>query len=364
MRIKVSQEELNSAVSIALRAISMRSILPILSGARLVVNEGKLNISATDLDITLHCSIAVNVEEEGRAVIPAKLLGEAVKSLPSSMVDLSVDNNDGQASISCENAHYVIKTMPLEDYPQLPESDMKGAIRLSGEVLSEAIRQVIKAVGRDEARPTLGGVLFTANGEKMKMVSTDSYRLAVKEINTEGGEGELELIIPGRAVEELGKLTGEDSISMNVGDGQVFYKAGETELISRLIEGQFPKYEQLLPNEWATRVRFDKEMMISAIKRISVISPTTAIVRVVIDGDVMKFNSYAQDIGSADDEVRCTTEGEKVEIAFNAQYLLDGLTAVRGSEAYIEMSSPIKPAVIKSTDKQDYIYLIMPIRLS
>lgn len=364
MRIKVSQEELSSVLSIALRSISARSILPVLSGVKLAAENNSLRVSATDLEITLHCVAEVKVEEVGKAILPAKLLNEVVKNLPAGSVELLMDHEAGQATISCERARYSINGLPLEDYPQLPESALSNPIEIEGEVLSEAIRQVIKAVGRDEARPTLGGVLFSISDRTMKIVATDSYRLAVKEIMLGGPANEISVIVPARAVEELGKLTGADRITMSAGENQIFFKAGEIELISRLIEGQFPPYERLLPPDWETRVTFNKEAMISAIKRVSVINPNNPIVRCVVDGSGIKLNAFAQDVGSAEDEVECSLEGNGIEIAFNAQYFTDGLAAAQGSEVFLEMTSPLKPALLKSQEKTDYLYLIMPIRLS
>lgn len=364
MRIKSPQADLNSAISIALRAVSSRSILPILSGVRLSTEDGRLQVAATDLEITLECSIEVTTTDKGKAILPARILGEAVKGLPNEEVELSIDHDAGQAEIACGKTRYEIKSMPLEDYPQLPAMENGKTLTVIGEALSEAIRQVIKAVSRDEARPTLGGVLVSIADGSMNMVATDSYRLAVKGLDIEGEAGDIEIIIPARAVEELGRLTGEDKIEMGCGENQVHFKAGEVSLVSRLIEGQFPKYEQLLPDSWNTRVKFEADELASAIKRVAILSSSSAIVRFVVGGNSIKVRTYAQDVGSAEDEAECTIEGDPIETAFNAQYIIDGLAAVQGGPATIEFTSPLKPAVLRPAGQDDYLYLIMPVRLS
>ncbi|MHB0976934.1 MAG: DNA polymerase III subunit beta [Candidatus Aquicultorales bacterium] len=364
MRISVPQDEINSVMSIALRAISSRSILPVLSGVKLSIEGETLYLSATDLEITLHCSVPVSVEQKGQAVLPAKLLGEAIKNLPPEPITLEMDHDEGQAILECGKARYTIKGLPLEDYPQLPDASLEESLRLSGDAVSEAIRQVIKAVGRDEARPTLSGVLFSISGESMKIVATDSYRLAVKELAIVEAKEDVNVIVPSRAVEELGKLTGEEEIRFSAGENQISFKAGDVTLVSRLIEGQFPKYEQLIPEERETRLSFNKDNLIEAIKRVSVVAPSNAIVRMVVSDSSIVVSAHATDIGHAQDEVECSVVGEGLEIAFSAQYLLDGLAALQGNSATMDLISPLKPAVIRSEGKEDYLYLIMPIRLS
>ncbi len=364
MKISVSQSELASAISISSRAVSPSSILPILSGAKIVVEKDFAYISATDLEITIHSATPAKIEEEGKTVIPARLLADVVKSVPEGQLRITADHGEGQVLIECGKIKYNIKELPIEDYPQLPEWRGNESITLTGGSLSEAIRSIIKSAGRDEARPVLSGVFMAAGDQKLRLVATDSYRLAEKEVDIKSGKGEFEVIVPARAMEELGRLSGVEEVEVEVGENRVGFKAGEAVLISRLIEGQYPKYKQLIPESHETALTFDREQMLAAVKRVALVSPSNAIVRAEIKKGSVRINASAQDVGYAEDSVECEVEGNSMEIAFNAQYLIDGLAAISDKRAKMELTAPAKPAVIKPEKDARFTYLLMPVKLS
>lgn len=363
MKITVSQSDLISAILVSSRAVSSSGILPILAGAKIVADKGSVFVSATDLEVTIHCVAPARVEKEGKTVIPARLLSDAVKSMSEGSVEMSADHAEGQAFIRCGKTKYNIKELPIEDYPQLPEWQGDEKITLTGAALSEAIRSVIKAVGRDEARPVLSGVYMAASGGKLRLVATDSYRLAEKETDIDEVEEEFEVIVPARAMEEVGRICGVEEVKLEIGENKVGFKAGDVVMISRLIEGQYPKYKQLIPTSCESRVIFDREEMIAAVKRVALLSPLSAIVKAEINKGAVKLNAAAQDVGSAEDVVECKVEGKSMEIAFNARYIIDGLSSISDKTAHLELTAPEKPALLKPENDSGFTYLVMPVKL-
>ncbi len=347
------------------KAVSIRTTLPILTGIKFQLKGEKLSLSATDLEISIYSEFEVNTLSEGEIVIPARPLIDVIKNLPEAIVEVKADFQSSQVNITCEKSSYFLKTFSPEDFPKIPESNGSN-IDLPSRDFKETIRQVIKSASRDETRPILTGVLVLISKNQCKMVATDSYRLAVKEVEIKTNLKEkFKLIIPARTLDELTKIMSEESETIRLGllENQIAFKINEIKVFSRLIEGQFPNYQQLLPEKYETRIIAKKEDLISVIKRVSVLSPNSPI-RISVLKDKLRFYSSAQDIGEASEELDVKIEGEGVNVAFNPTFLLDGLSCFSEEEVFFELQGETKPALLRAPEQSEFLYLVMPVRVT
>lgn len=367
MKVKCSQNSLNSGIQIAQKAISSSTTLPILSGILLQAEKNRLTLSATDLEISICCGVKADIGVEGSVVIPARLLGDVVRNLPEAAVKIESNPADGQVDLSCEKSHFTLRVLPPEDFPKLPHIASKESCALEAKVLGEIIKQVVKATSRDETRPVLAGALLTISKNRLKLVATDSYRLAVREVVIESGvEEKMKAIIPARALEEVSKIATSGKIEVGLTENQAIFNFGETVLVSRLIEGQFPNYQQLLPEResYELQLRLSREQFMAAVKRVSVLAQSNSPVRLKVGEGKVLVSAASQEVGRAEEEVVAKSRGGEMEIAFNAQYLLDGLGCLGEDEMFLEAISPLKPGLLRPVKAQEFLYLIMPVRIS
>ncbi|MEW6189845.1 MAG: DNA polymerase III subunit beta [Actinomycetota bacterium] len=392
MRIRTAKSNLLEAVQTASRAVSTRSTLPILSGILLRtphVSEGqgdKLFLCSTDLEISIKCEVDVTVQSPGSIVIPARLLTDIIRNLPEATIEMHLDSSN-QLNITCGKSKFLIRILSPEDFPRFPEIIPKDDFTIEPGILLNVIRQVIKGVSRDETRPVLTGVLVNIKGNRLKMVATDGYRLAVRVAetgssyesdDTENRENDvLNAIIPARTLDELTKIISshQDEISevgIKATENQIIFNSNvstkaatdrKITLISRLIEGQFPNYQQLLPEGYELRLEIERDQFINALRRVSLLAQNNP-VKLKIDDEQMKISAMTYDVGEAMEEIEVKNSGGGMEIAFNPQFLLDGLVSVGEEKVAFEMTSPIKPALLKPSGPENFLYLIMPVRLS
>ncbi|MDI6689966.1 MAG: DNA polymerase III subunit beta [Actinomycetota bacterium] len=397
MRIRTAKSNFLEAVQTASRAVSARSTLPILSGIFLRTSygsekqENKLLLCSTDLEISIKCEVDVTVQSPGSIVIPARLLNDIIRNLPEATIEMYLDSSN-QLNIICGKSKFLIRVLSPEDFPRFPEIIPKDGFTTEPGILLNVIRQVIKSVSRDETRPVLTGVLVNIEGNKLKMVATDGYRLAVRVAETGFPYGsddaenkkKLDVIIPARTLEELTKIISshQDEVSevgIEATENQIIFNLNlSTEaatdrkitLISRLIEGQFPNYQQLLPEGYELRLEIERDQFINALRRVSLLAQNNP-VKLKIDDEQMKISAITYDVGEAMEEIEvkpCLPTGRNsgggMEIAFNPQFLLDGLVSVGEEKIAFEMTSPIKPALLKPSGPENFLYLIMPVRLS
>jgi DNA polymerase-3 subunit beta len=365
MKVSIARGTLLDALSTVSRALSSRTTLPILSGIHLSAHGDKVVFQATDLEISIKTSATARVEEAGQSVVPGKLLTDIARSLPEAAVTIDT-SQPGSATITCGQSNFTIKTLAAEDYPRFPEVEPTDTITLPTEVFSHVVHQVSRSVSRDETRPILTGILVIVDSGMLKMVATDSYRLCVREIAVEGVVGAIELVVPGKAMEDTAKLVGSsETISLGVSENQVVFTFGDTTFISRRIEGSFPNYRQLLPKEHTTRAVVDRVELLEAVKRVSLMAQHNTPLRVKISATdhTLTLSANTQDVGEATEDIQVTPEGEDVEIAFNHGYLLDGVAISESDTIAIEVTSPLKPGVLKPAEGDGFVYLLMPVRL-
>lgn len=365
MRFSVARSELSDSLAIASRGLSARSTLPILSGILVSCSEGQVTFQTSDLEVSVKTHVAGLVEEPGQTVIPGRLFSEIVRNLPEAAVKVEVERDT--AVVSCGNASFTLKTLSPDDFPKFPEVQVDRRVTLPSDTVSAVVRQVARAVSRDETRAILTGILLTVEGPTMKMVATDSYRLAVREIVLEEPSSEtVEVVIPGKALEEVVKLVqGIDTVVLGVSENQIVFEMGDTTFITRRIEGTYPNYKALIPKECETTVRVATEDMAAAVKRVSLLAQHNASIRLAIqvDDQTLSLSAATQDVGDASEDLMAKTTGQDVEIAFNHAFLNDGLSALPAEEMVLEITSPLKPGVLKPADDDGFLYLLMPVRL-
>lgn len=365
MKISAARGEILDALNVVNRGLSARSTLPILSSVLLSASGDSLTLYSTDLEVSIRHSVNVKVEEPGDAVIPGRLLGDIIRSLPEAAVAIDADSKD-QATIQAEHASFTVKTLHAEDYPKFPEVAVDKNVKLPVSLVAEAVKQVSKSASRDETRPVLTGVLMVVEAGVLRMVATDSYRLAVREISLDEPIEEFEVVVPSKVVEEIPKLAGADEyIRLGIAENQIVIEAGRTTYISRRIEGKFPNYKQLVPSESATKATVERDEFASAVKRVSILAQQNVPLRVGVDPEeaTMSLSATTQDVGGAREALMIQSEGEPVEIAFNAGFLADGLAAAQAEMVSIDITTPLKPGVLRSVGDEEFTYILMPVRI-
>lgn len=365
MKISIARGELLDALSTVSKGLSSRTTLPILSGIHVATHGDSVVFQSTDLEVSIKTSCKAKVDQPGQSVVPGKLLTDIVRSLPEAAVVIDT-GTAGTAFVQCGQSSFSLKTLSPEDYPKFPDVSASGTITLPSELFSRVVQQVSKAVSRDETRPILTGILVVVEPGTLRMVATDSYRLCIREIPVEGLTGEAELVVPGKAMEDVSRLiAGSENLSFGAAENQVVFTFGNTTFVSRRIEGSFPNYRQLLPKEHTTRAVVDRGELLDAVKRVSLMAQQSTPLRVKISAaeHTLTLSAATQDVGDASEDLQVTPEGEDVEIAFNHTYLLDGVSVADGDTIALEVTSPLKPGVLKPAEGDGFTYLLMPVRL-
>ncbi|WP_165052725.1 MULTISPECIES: DNA polymerase III subunit beta [unclassified Adlercreutzia] len=366
MKFSINKSELQNAISIVLKGVSTRSTLPVLSGILLDARDDKLVMQATDLELSIQYSVAALVEEEGKTVVPGKLFSEIVKNLADAAVH--VEARDDQAYITCDTSSFSIKVLNHEDFPGFPSVDTHQRIEIPFAQFSSMVKRVSRVVSKDESRAILTGVLITLEAGQLRMVATDSYRLAVTEAAlSDATADEFQAVIAGSFLSEIASLPKTSSpVSIALADNQIVVTCEDTVFINRRIEGNFPNYKQLLPDTYATRATLEVDRLVAGVKRASLLGSSTSPVRFDLNGasQTTQISAASQDVGSAQETLPCEIEGEDVEIAFNYSYVLEGLAAVMGDEVYLEAQSAVKPGIFRALPPENYLYLVMPVRIS
>lgn len=362
MKFRCDRDALSEALQIVQRGVSSRPGIPALTGVLMrVEQDGTLTLTTTDLEVSARLAIEVQVQEEGVALVPARLLADTVKSLSDAPVEFEADQS--QARIRCAAYEGALRLLPAEDFPALqPPSGTRVVV--DAPAFAEAVGQVARAASRDEARPVLTGVLVEVSREGITLVSTDSYRLAVRELVATAA-GEAKAIVPERAMSEAGRGAGaieKGEVELFMDESQVSFRVGQLTLTSRLIEGEFPNYRQLLPDAYDSRLTVSRQQLTDAVRRVGLLARDTSPVRLEFNALGVKLSSSSPDLGQAVEAVEARYEGEDITAAFNPGYLADGLAAATGETVRLEVRDGLKPGIVRG-ESDDFTYLVMPVRL-
>lgn len=366
MKFSINKSELQNAISIVLKGVSTRSTLPVLSGILIEAVGDKIILQATDLELSIQYSAAALVEESGKSVLPGKLFSDIVKNLPDASVH--VEAQDERAFITCDTSSFSLKALNYEDFPGFPSVDVRQRIEIPFAQFSSMVKRVSRVVSKDASRAILTGVLVTLEAGRLRMVATDSYRLAVTEASMpDATADEFQAVIAGSFLSEIASLPKTESpVTIALADNQILVTCEDTVFINRRIEGNFPNYKQLIPESYATRALIDVDRLVAGVKRASLLGSSTSPVKLDLNmaSQTVQLSAASQDVGSAQETLPCEIEGEDVEIAFNYAYVLEGLSSVAGDKVYLEVQSSLKPGIFRAVAPENYLYLVMPVRVS
>ena len=371
MRVVCNTDLFGGKLGLASRGVSTRSTIQLLSGILLEAEEQKVRLSATDMEVSIQTSSPARVEEGGRVVIPARIFNDVVRSLRGGEIILEDDLSEGVIRLSARENEYRIRTYAAEDFPRLPQFDEAGAFKMSGEALVETVEKVSRSYSRDETRPVLTGILISFEDSCVRMVTTDSYRLSVKETELATTfEGSREAIIPARAMQEVSRIfsgSDEEQVEVALSENQALFRIGDVLFATRLIEGNFPEYRRLLPDVYEREISIRREDLIDSLRRVSLFAQrqTPPVpVSLVFSEETVEMMVRSGEVGEARERLPATSEDD-FHISFNPSYLLDGVSAVDTENVLFRLNESLKPGLIvpeTEGEEPDFLYLIMPMR--
>ena len=364
LRITVAKDELAAKLAVVARGVSSRTTVLVLGGIQLRAEGSQLHLAATDMEVSLRATVDAQISDEGTVVVPGRLLLDIARSLSNGEVSIEHHPDEAVVVVAAGGATYRLHTYSSEDFPRLPEVDMGALHTIDRDALVETVARVGRSASRDESRPVLTGILVRFEPGKIVMAATDSYRLAVKETPVAGTLPELEAIIPARALQELARIaTGADEIQLGMQENHVVFGAEGTWLTTRRIDGQFPNYRQLLPEQFEYELPLPREEVLEVVRRVSLMAQRNSPLRLRFAEGELTVSAITQDVGEARESLPAPFTGDAMEIGFNAEFLRDGLESVDSDTIKFKLISPLRPAVLEG-DADDYVYLIMPIRLA
>ena len=374
MRAVCNTDTFGKKLSLVTRGVSARSTIQLLGGILLEAGGEVVRLSATDMEISVQTSSSAEVEEEGRVVIPARIFNDIVRSLPGGELALAHDRSEGVVRLSARENEYRIRAYGADDFPQLPGFEAQEAFKMSGGLLVETVEKVARSYSRDETRPVLTGILISFEDSRVRMVTTDSYRLSIKEteLATTAFEGSREAIIPARAMQEVSRIFSgaqeEEEVEVVLSQNQALFRVGDVLLGTRLIDGNFPEYKRLLPTSFEREISVSREDLIGTLRRVNLFAqrhtPPVPVSLSFSEGSVEVIVRNGE-VGEAHERLPATSEDEFL-ISFNPSYLLDGVSAIDTEKVVFKFNEPLKPGlIVPDTDGEgepDFLYLIMPMR--
>lgn len=364
MKFRCERDTLSAALGKAGRAVTTKTG-PIagLSGVLLELSGDSLAVTGSDVDLTISARITVSGSENGTALVQARLLTDVVRSVDLGAVE--VELVDQMLRVCAGRSEFSLRTMPPADFPRIPLLG-EATITVDGPALVSGLRQVVPAASHDESRPVLTGVLLMSRGDGLRVVATDSYRLAQRDLESVAmAVGENGVLVPSRALEEVARLVLEDvRVGVQLDERTVLFEVGDTRLSARLINGDFPSYEGLIPTDHPNRLITDRKVLLDAIRRVRLLAPAQRSMRVRMQADSLTLSATAQDVGEATEEVSASYDGEELLIAFNAEYLHDGVEVLDSDEILLLTADSLKPALLQSPESADFLYVLMPLRVT
>ncbi|SHH78164.1 DNA polymerase III, beta subunit [Caloranaerobacter azorensis DSM 13643] len=365
MKIKVSQKELNKCINIVQKAITSKTTLPILNGILLEAENDVLKLTGTDLEIGIESKINCEVIEEGSIVIASRLFGDIIRKLPDLEVEIVTDE-DNNVHITCGNSKFNIIGQPSVEYPQLPVVNDDISLNIPKDLLKSMIKQTIFAAAQDEIKPILTGALLEVNNKKATLVALDGYRLAVKEISV-NSDNNIKVVIPSKTLNEVSRILDDDDSDVIImfTSSHVLFDFGETVIISRLLEGEFINYRDIIRNEYKSRVKVNTKSIQESIERASLLAREgkNNLVKFTISDEKMTISSNSE-IGNVYEELPIDLEGNDIKIAFNSKYMLDALRVIDNEEIIMDFESNVKPCIMRPYEDNSYTYLVLPVRLN
>jgi DNA polymerase-3 subunit beta len=366
MKFICSEKQLAAAVNIVQKAASNKTTLPILKGILIEANNDYLRLVGNNLDIAIENEIEAEVLENGSVVISSRLFGDIIRKLPDADITLSTDG-DNNVHISCEGSNFDLIGQPAEEFPSLPEVMDENVYTFDKNVFKNMVRQTAFAASIDETRPILTGELIEIDEGRASIVALDGYRLAIKEVMVEGSKKN-KAVVPVQTLNEIMKIIGNESegfVLVSFSENHVLFTIEGVRITSRLLDGDFINYKQIIPNEYKTRVKVQTKGFLDGLERASLLAREgkNNLIKISIKDEIMKINSNAE-IGSVEEKVAIELEGEDMQIGFNSKYLIDALRVLDCDDVYLDLTTSVNPCIIRPIGQNDYTYLVLPVRLS
>ena len=379
MKFRCERDDLLEAVQFASRAISNRATFPVLSGLRIqATEEGAVSVAATDLELTMQTAFKAGVDEPGTVIVPGRLFGEMSRSLATGQV--SVTSGDAEVEIGSGRGQFRVKALAPDDYPALPIEEREGGaggmdISVGAAVLATALSQVVRSASADESRQVLTGVLWEIESGSLTLAATDSYRLAVRSLEVEGGPADLKkVILPARGLGELVRAlqAGASSVKATVKDNLIVFAigptgegsgVGESVIGSRFIEGDFPNYRQLIPSGYTNVLTVEREALLDVVKRVGLLAQNNMPVKMQL-GTELELSAHTPDVGEGQEIIDADYSGDPLVIAFNAGFFVDGGSVIQSERVVLEAGDGLKPAILHGEGDENFTYLLMPVRIS
>ena len=369
MKIVCYKDKIIKALNSVVKGVASKTTMPILEGILIQTNDNEIKLTTYDLEIGIEYIMECEIKEQGSTVVNAIMFSEIIRKLPDTEIYISL-NDKNLLEIECEGSLYKLATMNPEEFPELPKIEIENSIEVDQNVLKNMIRKTIFAVSSEENRPIFTGCLFEIENNKLNLVAVDGFRLALRSIYLNKQTNNFSAVIPGKTLNEVNKIISDsfEPVKIGVSKNQALFEMDNCKIVTRILDGEFLNYKNVIPSNWETRIRVNKNSIQNSFERISLIS-ASAIEKekkypVKVQVDIGKvIISCTNQTGDAKEELFVSTEGKNLEAGFNPKYFLDSLKAVEDEEVFIEFGTSISPCLIKSVENNDYTYMILPIKL-
>ena len=369
MKFVCYKDKIIKALNSVVKGVASKTTMPILEGILIQTNDNEIKLTTYDLELGIEYTMECDIKEQGSIVVNAMMFTEIIRKLADTEINISLNENN-LLTIECEGALYKLATMNPDEFPELPKIEVENSINLEQGALKNMIRKTIFAVSTEENRPIFTGCLFEVKNNKLNVVAIDGFRLALRTINIPVPVNDFKAVIPAKTLNEVNKILTDsfEPITIGVAKNQAVFEMENCKVVTRILEGEFLNYSTVIPTSWQTRIRVEKGNLQNSFERISLISSSSIEkekkypVKVTVDIGKLTILCTNQ-TGDAKEEVFISTEGKNLEVGFNPKYFLDSLKAIDEEEIYIEFGSNVSPCLIKSVENNDYVYMILPIRL-
>ncbi len=369
MKIVCYKDTILKAINSVVKAVASKTTMPILEGILIQTNDDEIKLTTYDLELGIEYVMKCEVKEQGSCVVNATMFSEIIRKLPDSEINLRINNNN-LLEIECEGSLYKLTTMNPDEFPELPKIEVENSIELEQGILKNMIRKTIFAVSTEENRPIFTGCLFEVENNKLNLVAVDGFRLALRSIFLQTKVNNFSAVIPGKTLNEVNKILSDsfENVKIGIAKNQALFEMDNCKVVTRILDGEFLNYKTVIPSNWETRIKVNKNNLQNSFERISLISSSTIEKEkkypVKVSVDIGKVTiSCTNQTGEAKEELFVSSEGKNIEAGFNPKYFLDSLKAIDEEEVFVEFGSSISPCLVKSTENNDYVYMILPIRL-
>ncbi len=369
MKIVCYKDTILKAINSVVKAVASKTTMPILEGILIQTNDDEIKLTTYDLEIGIEYIMKCEIKEQGSTVVNAIMFSEIIRKLPDSEIYISLNSNN-LLEIECEGALYKLTTMNPDEFPELPKIEVENSIELEQGTLKNMIRKTIFAVSSEENRPIFTGCLFEVENNKLNLVAVDGFRLALRSLYLQSKSNDFSAVIPGKTLNEVNKilLDSFENVKIGIAKNQALFEMDNCKVVTRILDGEFLNYKTVIPNNWETRIKVNKNSLQNSFERISLIAASSVEkekkypVKVAIDIGKVTISCTNQ-TGDAKEDIFVSSEGKNIEAGFNPRYFLDSLKAIDEEEIYVEFGSSISPCLIKSSQNNEYVYMILPIRL-